>query len=81
MFKIGDKIRRTGDTGEGVIRGNVYWITWIGPNMFSDGQSVELQGVIGRYDADRFVIVSKTKSDPPKNELEWLDRIQQNFKE
>lgn len=82
MFKVGDKVKRIGecgDLGTNMIKGNIYTVV----KMARASNGVLLKEVEGWWDASCFQLVehSEIKKNPIKTEVEWLDRVRDNFKE
>ena len=74
MFKIGDKVKRVGEDFRQVKHGHIYIISQVD----YEDKELQLQGMTGNYVFSKFKKVENLER--PKTELEWLDRVQQNFK-
>jgi len=71
-FKVGDKVKRVGDSWNHVKQGHVYTISWC-----VDGtNSIALVEIAGNYEKTKFKLFTRQF---PKTELEWLDRVKENF--
>ena len=78
MFKIGDRVRCIAKPAghqyplkDHNCIGKIYIVTKYGSN-----DSIALRGETGYFDSVRF-----TKAESATSEIEWLDRVQENFKE
>lgn len=80
MFLDGDKVRCINPGRAGVFKlGGIYKIK----RVISGGLNIDVideTGVAVRKACTRFEKI-KPILPPPKNDFEWLDRIQQNFKD
>lgn len=57
-FKPGDKVIRTGPTGNGAVRGETYTVTSVGTDMLKVAEYPN-----GRYRSDRFVLAPEIETE------------------
>lgn len=80
MFKPGQIVKCIDPGNAGHFRTGIkYKVVSIGSNN-QYGQFIDDTGKSVRKACMRFVAI-KEQLPPPKNDYEWLDRVQQNFKE
>lgn len=68
-FKVGDKVRRVGDSFDGIIKGQIYRVESL-PGI----RGVKLEGVVGAFFREKFELVEETK--PHKHAAiikQWAD--------
>lgn len=70
-FKAGDKVKRIGDNWNLVKQGHVYTIY-----SCVDDSNIKLVEISGNYEKAKFELFTRQF---PKTELEWLDRVKENF--
>lgn len=86
MFKIGDRVLFNGDltvhnlfksfiTGNKEYEVKSLYVNNNGNNMFT---FINDQGVIDHFGQDWFKLCFRSE---PKNDLEWMNRVQENFRE
>lgn len=88
MFKVGDKVKYVSYCADhGITEANFEWplttIFTVSENEFrtDDITAVRLKEV-GMYWYMPVSCLQKViKHEPPKNDIEWLDKVQENFKE
>lgn len=77
MFKAGDKVRRT-TASASFRKGAIYTVFKPHPTL----HKIQIEGVPGNWNVANFELVKKAEPrEPPKTEIEWLDRVRDNFKE
>jgi hypothetical protein len=80
MFKAGQKVKCIDPGNAGAFRiGRTYSVVSVGDNGMYGNFTDDLGKTI-RKACKRFIL-AKEPLPPPKNDIEWLDRVQQNFKE
>lgn len=67
-FKVGDKVIRTGNNFNKVIQGKCYKI------IYSNGRNLQLEGIIGVFDAGKFKLKNKQIYVGKKYECSRNDR-------
>jgi hypothetical protein len=77
-LKYGDKIRRIGGDCNTLVReGQVYTFR----DYDSDGIHLHIMEDRTSYGYSIGAFELVKNAEPPKNDIEWLDRIQENFKD
>ena len=80
MFKSGQKVKCISPGHAGVFKaGKTYTVVSVGIEGLY-GLFIDESGKHIRKSCSRFIL-DKESLPPPKNDFEWLDRVQQNFKE
>lgn len=84
MFKVGDEVVWMGHDGTHWLHGGVYKVTQVSSeHFFATNRNGNPQPyphiymTTGAWKLHRHAV----KLAAPKNDIEWLDRVQQNFKE
>lgn len=75
-FRVGDKVKRTGDDYIDVTKGHVYVVREYYPKGGND--SLIIEGSSIKYDASKFILVQRNWI---ANDIDWLDAVQRNFRE
>jgi hypothetical protein len=75
-FKPGDKIVRMMDSHYDVQVGKVYTFH----SYYGENEIKIIEDMSQCYAAFKFKLVKRIK-EPVTNDIEWLDRVQENFKE
>ena len=78
MFKKGDKVRRLQDGRILTVRMHRTGVLFIGNNTDDDQEGEYANGFTNDKQNIDYVLI---KLGPCNNDIEWLDRVQQNFKE
>jgi hypothetical protein len=88
MFNVGDEIVWVGTDGPRFSHGRIYVVLYADSAQFivreNTGRDVARSqtGVETQYWAlHRLKTKPKVKLPPPKDDIEWMNRVQQNFKE
>lgn len=76
-FKHGDKIRRINEDYDDVRVGQIYTFNRYSNENDASECTMIIEYPLGKYVSTNFELVRQ----PVKNDIEWLDRIQLNFKE
>lgn len=86
MFKVGDRIIMKDGAPYGVTRAGMTGIVCapkypLGPGEVCVTMDLDLDRNRFSVDIKWVELLDKSPKVPPKNEIEWLNRVQQNFKE